>query len=163
MRLTRGTDAGETRICSYYRFNHQFMRDAPITSVLSIGDLSRCTGVGIETIRYYERVGLVHAPARTRGGHRAFDESALKQLGFVKRCRELGFGLGDIRALLALVVENDFTCDEVRDLTEKHLAVIRRKRADLQRLERVLAGMIAECRGGPAPECAIVDALFTRQ
>jgi MerR family mercuric resistance operon transcriptional regulator len=130
---------------------------------LSIGDLSRRTGVNIETIRYYERIGLIRAPARTRGGHRAFDGETSRQLGFVRRCRELGFSLDEIRALLALVVDNNFTCDDVRALTEKHLAVVRRKRADLQRMERVLAGMVSECRNGRTPECQIVDALLAQR
>lgn len=127
---------------------------------LSIGDLGRRTGVKVETIRYYERIGIVRSPARTPGGHRVYDSEALRRLNFVKRCRDLGFGIDEIRALLALVGGNGFTCEEVRTLTERHLDSVRRKRADLQRMERVLAGMVAECRNGRVPECPIVDALF---
>jgi MerR family mercuric resistance operon transcriptional regulator len=130
---------------------------------LSIGDLSRRTGVKVETIRYYERIGVVRSPARTLGGHRMYDPEALRRLNFVKRCRDLGFGIDEIRALLALVTGSGFTCDEVRALTETHLDVVRRKRADLQRMERVLAGMVTECRDGRLPECPIVDALFAQR
>jgi MerR family transcriptional regulator, mercuric resistance operon regulatory protein len=136
------------------------MAEVTNSRALWIGDLSRRTGVNIETIRYYERIGLIAPPARTRGGHRAFDGETLRRLGFVRRCRELGFSLDEIRALLTLVVGGDFTCDEVRVLTERHLATVRRKRADLQRMERVLAAMVAECREGEVPECPIADALF---
>jgi MerR family mercuric resistance operon transcriptional regulator len=130
---------------------------------LSIGDLARRTGVKVETIRYYERIGIVQSPARTLGGHRAYDHEALRRLGFIRRCRELGFGIDEIRDLLGLVANNDFTCDEVRALTESHLALVRRKRADLQRMERVLAAMVAECRNGRVPECPIIDALFAQR
>lgn len=128
-----------------------------------IGELSRRAGVNIETIRYYERIGMIAAPARTGGGHRAYDDEARRRLSFVKSCRDLGFSLEEIRALLALVVDNDFTCDDVRALTEKHLAVVRSKRAELQRMERALAAMVADCRNGKMPQCPIVDALFPVQ
>ena len=128
-----------------------------------IGELSRRTGVNIETIRYYERIGMIEPPARTGGGHRAYDDEARRRLSFVKSCRDLGFSLDEIRALLALVADNDFTCDDVRALTEKHLAVVRGKRAELQRMERTLAAMVADCRDGKMPKCPIVDALFPAQ
>lgn len=127
---------------------------------IPIGELSRRTGVKIETIRYYERIGLIEAPARTSGGHRAYPDEARRRLGFVRSCRDLGFGIDEIRALLALVAEDDFTCDDVRALTERHLATVRGKRAELQRMERVLASMVADCRNGNMPQCPIVDALF---
>jgi MerR family mercuric resistance operon transcriptional regulator len=128
----------------------------------TIGRLSRLTGVNVETIRYYERIGLLAAPARTGGGHRTYDEQARRQLGFIKSCRDLGFSLEEIRALLALLADNNVTCDEVRVLTEKHLATVRDKRAELQRMEAVLEAMVAECRNGQMPQCPIVDALFAR-
>ena len=127
---------------------------------ISIGELSRRAGVNVETIRYYERIGMIAAPARTGGGHRAYDDAAQRRLGFIKSCRDLGFSLEEIRALLALVSGDDFACDEVRALTEKHLATVRSKRAELQRMERVLVAMVADCRNGKMPQCPIVDALF---
>lgn len=139
------------------------MAEIKNSRALSIGDLSRRTGVNIETIRYYERVAMIKAPPRTSGGHRAYDEETQRQLGFVKRCRDLGFSLDEIRTLLAMVNGDDCTCEEVRTLTERHLATVRRKRADLQRMERVLTSMVTECRSGKIPECPIVDALFASQ
>ncbi len=127
---------------------------------LTIGDLSRRTGVKVETIRYYERIGVLPRPHRTGGGHRSYDEAELKRLGFVRRARELGFALQDVRALLALVDGGDYSCAEVRDMTLHHLGAVRRRIADLRRMERVLRAMAAECVGGQVPDCPIVDALF---
>ena len=127
---------------------------------LTIGDTARRTGVNIETIRYYERIGLTSPPPRTEGGHRAYDEDAVKRLEFVRRCRDLGFTLDDIRTLLSLVA-GGFTCGEVRTLTEAHLSVVKDKIADLRRMEGVLLAMIAECRDGTVPDCPIIDALFS--
>jgi MerR family mercuric resistance operon transcriptional regulator len=127
---------------------------------LTIGDLARRTGVNVETIRYYERIGVASPPPRTRGGHRAYDEAMVRRLAFIKRCRDLGFTLEDIRALLSLVAGGS-TCGEVRALTEAHLTKVRDKIADLRRMEVVLAAMITECRDGTVPQCPIVDALFS--
>jgi MerR family transcriptional regulator, mercuric resistance operon regulatory protein len=127
---------------------------------LTIGDVARRTGVNIETVRYYERIGLLPKPTRTEGGHRAYDEAALKRLAFVRRSRDLGFTLDDIRALLSLVA-GGFTCGEVRTLTEAHLANVKRKIADLRRMQKALSGMVAECRDGTVPECPIIDVLFS--
>ena len=84
---------------------------------IGIGSLSRRTGVHIETVRYYEREGLLPEPPRTPGGHRVYDEVHVRRLNFIRRGRELGFTLGEIRQLLALVDENDFTCDEIKEIT----------------------------------------------
>lgn len=128
--------------------------------LLPIGEMSRKTGVHIETIRYYERIGMLPNPARTEGGHRAYDTGLVKRLAFIRRSRELGFSLGEIRALLELVDTGAYTCSEVHERTTKHLATIRRKVADLRRLERVLKDMAAECSRGDVPDCPIVDALY---
>lgn len=142
----------------------QVMSTAPdITNsrALSIGDVSRRTSVNIETIRYYERIGILDPPARTRGGRRVFSAAAVKRLGFVRRCRELGFTLDEIRALLTLVAGDNPSCEEVRALTEAHLQTVRSKIADLGRMERVLATLVAECRSGVVPDCPIVEALYS--
>jgi MerR family transcriptional regulator, mercuric resistance operon regulatory protein len=125
-----------------------------------IGALSRRTGCNIETIRYYERIGLLPAPPRGEGGHRRYGRGHLKRLTFVRRSRELGFTLGEIRHLLALVDGRGTTCAEVKAITLDHLAEVRRKIADLRCLERVLRDMAARCDGGEVPECPVVDALF---
>ncbi len=125
-----------------------------------IGTLSRRTGCNIETIRYYERIGLLPAPPRGEGGHRRYGRGHLKRLTFVRRGRELGFTLDEIRRLLALVDGRGATCGEVKAITLDHLDGVRRKIADLKRLERVLKDMAAQCDGGEVPECPVVDALF---
>jgi len=126
----------------------------------SIGVLSRRTGCKVETIRYYERIGLLPAPSRSAGGHRLYGEDHLKRLTFIRRGRELGFSLDDIRGLLGLVDGGAYTCAEVKAVTLEHLGEVRRKLADLRRLERVLKGMAAECEGGAVPDCPVIDALF---
>lgn len=127
---------------------------------IGIGSLSRRAGVHIETIRYYEREGLLPEPPRTPGGHRAYDEVHVRRLNFIRRGRELGFTLGEIRQLLALVDENDFTCDEVKELTLGQARRVRAKIADLRKIETVLRDMAARCDRGAVPECPVVDALF---
>ena len=125
---------------------------------LTIGALSEGAGVNIETIRYYERIGLLPAPPRSQGGHRLYGSGHRKRLAFIRRGRELGFTLDEIRNLLGLV-EGGYTCGEVRDAALTHLKDIRSKIADLRRMERTLAGTAARCEGGAAPECPIVDVL----
>jgi MerR family mercuric resistance operon transcriptional regulator len=120
------------------------------------------TGVNIETIRYYERIGLVPAPPRTAGRQRAYDADHVKRLAFIRRSRELGFSLDQIRDLLGLVRGHELTCAEVKTLTEQHVADIRRKLTDLKRLERVLNDLAAQCHGKEVPDCPILDALGGR-
>ncbi|MGJ0454312.1 MAG: MerR family transcriptional regulator [Methylocystis sp.] len=127
---------------------------------LSIGKLSKQSGVNIETIRYYEKIGVMPAPGRSAGGYRIYGADCLKRLSFVRRSRRLGFSLDEIRGLLRLVDGHTHTCAQVHALTLNHLAEIRRKIRDLKRLERVMAEMAAQCTGESAPECPIVDALF---
>ena len=127
---------------------------------LTIGVLSKYTGCNIETIRYYERIGLLPSPPRSAGGHRLYGESHLKRLTFIRRGRELGFSLDDIRALLGLVDGGGYTCAEVKTVTLDHIDEVRRKLADLRRLERVLKDMAAQCEGGDVPDCPVIDALF---
>src|SRR3546814_14027019 len=112
--------------------------------------LSRRTGCNIETIRYYEKIGLLPAPARSDGGHRLYGHGHLMRLGFVRRARELGFTLDEIRALLRLAEDRDRPCAEAREVAAAHLTDIRTKIADLQAMESVLAGPVrsAERRGG---------------
>ncbi len=127
---------------------------------LAIGALSRRSGVHIETIRFYERIGILPKPPRTQGGHRVYGQGHLKRLSFVRRSRELGFTLDEVRGLLGLVDSGDYTCAEVKEITLHHLADVRRKIADLRRLERALAEIVAKCKGRKVPECPVIDALF---
>jgi MerR family mercuric resistance operon transcriptional regulator len=126
----------------------------------SIGTLAKRTGVNIETIRFYERIGILPKPPRSEGGHRIYDRDHLKRLTFVRRSRELGFSLAEVRALLRLVDGGRYTCAEVKVVTLGHLADVRRKIADLRRLESVLAEVASKCKGEKAPECPIIDVLF---
>jgi MerR family mercuric resistance operon transcriptional regulator len=101
------------------------------------------------------------APPRTTGGHRDYDREHLKRLTFIRRSRELGFTLDEVRSLLTLVDGGDWTCAEVRAMTLEHLADVRRKIADLEKLGQTLEDMTAQCEGGALPECPIVDALIS--
>jgi len=131
----------------------------PRDRTLSIGDLSRYTGVNIETIRYYERIGLLAAPPRTQGRHRLYDEAHRQRLAFIRRSRDLGFSINDTRDLLGLARGHNLTCAEVKALTEQHVACIRAKIRDLRKLDRVLSDLAAKCRGSSVPDCPILDAL----
>jgi MerR family mercuric resistance operon transcriptional regulator len=128
---------------------------------MSRGLLAKQTGVNIETIRYYEKVGLMPDPVRSAGGHRVYDQSHLKRLSFIRRSRELGFALQEIRELLALVDGGDYTCADVRDRTMVHLDDITKKILDLQKMQRTLKTMASKCDGGLVPDCPIVDALYS--
>lgn len=123
------------------------------------GELAQQSGCNIETVRFYERRGLLPAPPRTAGGQRDYDREHLKRLTFIRRSRDLGFTLDEVRNLLALVDGRDWTCAEVKAITLRHLADIRRKVADLERLARILEDMAAQCDGGAVPECPIIEAL----
>ncbi len=125
-----------------------------------IGQMSRLTGVNIETIRYYERIGILPAPDRTAGGNRQYNQDQLKRLFFIRRARGLGFSLEEIRGLFEMVDRKDFTCGEVHDLTVDHLASVRAKIKHLKKLEKALVGMVTECSRGDVPDCPILDTLF---
>jgi MerR family mercuric resistance operon transcriptional regulator len=127
---------------------------------LSIGALAKRSGVNVETIRYYEKIGVMPAPDRTGAGYRVYGEEHVKRLHFVRRGRELGFGLDKLRGLLRLVDGDAYTCAEVHALTIAHLEEIRRKIADLKRLEKVMASMAAQCTDNQVPDCPVIDALF---
>jgi MerR family mercuric resistance operon transcriptional regulator len=126
---------------------------------LPIGELSRRTGCNIETIRYYERIGLLPTPAR-RGRYRSYDAEDVGRLGFVRRARELGFTLGEVRALLGLAAGGQAACAEVRDLAASHLKDVRARIADLKRMERVLADSVRACDAGQDPGCPLIQALY---
>lgn len=131
----------------------------PRAKPLLIGHLADRTGVNIETIRYYERVGLLPRPPRTQGMHRSYDEGDVRRLAFVRRSRDLGFSLDDIRNLLQLAERGDAACASTKDITLRHLAEVRGKIASLKKLERALKGMSTACRPGRQPSCPIIDAL----
>ena len=122
-------------------------------------DLAQATGCNLETIRYYEGVDLLPAPARTAAGHRVYSGQDVTRLSFIMRARELGFSLEDIRGLLGLGDGALRSCAEVKERTEVHLADVRAKIADLQRIETVLSHTASLCTGRDCPDCAVLDSL----
>lgn len=126
---------------------------------LAIGELGRKTGTKVETIRYYERIGLLSAPARTAGNYRAYGPEHLNRLSFVRRSRDLGFSLDQIWALLALADDRARSCEAVDAIAEEHLAEIDRKLADLNALRNELDRMLKQCGCGTVAECRIIEAL----
>ncbi len=127
---------------------------------LLIGEISRRTGVNIETIRYYERIEVMPKPKRSEGGQRLYNELQLNRLTFIKRSRELGFSLKEVRTLLTLIDSGEMTCSEVHTLTVEHLREVRGKIADLRKLERALKALAAQCSLGDVSDCPIVETLF---
>lgn len=127
---------------------------------LQRGELADRTGCNLETVRYYEKIGLLPEPPRTSGGHRAYGTTHERRLRFILRARELGFSLEEIRALLRLADERDRPCAEARTVAAAHLQDVRAKIADLKRMERVLKNVVAECGDGTLPECPLIETLF---
>ena len=126
---------------------------------LPIGELSKQSGVNIETIRYYERVKMLAPPPRTASGRRVYDATDLRILVFIRRARELGFSFDEVRALLRLGGPEKASCREVREIAAHHLEDIRAKLGDLKKLERLLAKTVARCSGKTAPDCPVLDIL----
>ncbi len=127
---------------------------------MKIGQLSKETGCKIETVRYYERIGLLEEPPRTEGGYRIYDEDDLKRLFFIRRSRKLGFAIEEIRGLLRLVDGGVYTCSDIKEIAMEHIDSIHQKILYLKRLEKSLTHIVSQCSGNTAPECPIVDALF---
>ena len=126
---------------------------------MPIGELSRFCGVNIETIRYYEKIKMLPAPLRTEAGHRVYGLKETRILVFIRRGRELGFTLDQIRALLNLGGPGKASCAEVRDIAEHHIENICAKINDLTKLKRLLRKTVAQCSGGKAPDCPVLDIL----
>ena len=127
---------------------------------VTIGTLSKHSGCNIETIRYYERIELLPPPPRSPGGNRLYGSEHLKRLTFIRRSRELGFTLDEVRTMLSLVDGGAYTCADVQALSALHLQNVRYKIRDLKKLETTLAAIVSQCSGDKVPECPIIDALF---
>ncbi len=127
---------------------------------LSIGQLAGRAGCKIETIRYYERIGLMPSPPRTAAGRRVYSTEHARRLMFIRRCRELGFSIEEIRMLLSLVDEGRYRCAEIQALTVEHIRNIQNKITDLKKLEKTLVQIAAQCQGDDIPDCPIIDALY---
>jgi MerR family mercuric resistance operon transcriptional regulator len=135
------------------------MTDHETESDLTRGQLAHATGCNIETIRYYEKTGLLPDPPRTNAGYRIYSAAHATRLRFILRARELGFMMEDIRGLLGLSDGTMPTCAEVKARTERHLVDIRARIADLQRIEATLAETAAQCSGQAVPDCPVLDTL----
>lgn len=127
---------------------------------LTIGQLARLGGVGVETVRFYERQGLLAEPARKESGYRQYAEDVVARLRFIRRAKDLGFSLKEIAELLALRFESDTSCAEVREKAAAKIADIEAKIESLQRMKAALMTVTSQCSGrGPTSECPILDAL----
>lgn len=128
-------------------------------SNLSRGELARLTDCNIETIRYYEKIGMLPDPPRTATGYRVYSAPHVARLRFILRGRALGFSMEEIRGLLGLEDGAAPTCADVKERTERHIADIRARIADLRRIEAVLAATASRCSGAEIPECPVLDAI----
>jgi DNA-binding transcriptional MerR regulator len=132
-------------------------------STLTIGGLSAETGCNVPTIRYYEQIGLLPSAQRAPNGHRYYREADLKRLVFIKRCRDFGFPIEQVRTLLNLIEDGDRSCVEVRDMAQEHLDAVRAKLEELRQLEASLAAFVegcdTACIGGATSDCVIIEDL----
>jgi DNA-binding transcriptional MerR regulator len=119
-------------------------------SKLTIGGLAKATGTTVETVRWYEKVGLLPVPARTSGNYRTYKSEHLKRLSFIRRSRGLGFTIEEVRALLALADQQDRDCGEVAAIARRHLAEVERKITDPTTVAAELRTVIRQCHGGPS-------------
>ena len=128
--------------------------------VITRGELAKRTGCNAETIRYYEKIGLLLEPLRSPGGYRQYDANHEHRLRFVMRGRELGFSIEDLQSLLDLVDRRAVSCGEVEKLAKNHLHSVREKISDLKRIETTLRNTVKCCSGEDVPDCPLIDRLF---
>src|SRR5258706_1483124 len=128
--------------------------------ILTIGQVARQAGVGVETVRFYEREGLLEEPPRRASGYRQYSEQVVKRIHFIKRAQKLGFSLKEITELLTLRVDGQTSCEEVKQRTEAKIAEVEQKFSELQRIRQALLQVATLCTGqGPASACPMLDAL----
>ncbi len=126
---------------------------------MKIGELSRATGTNIETIRYYERIGLLPAPDRTAANYRSYSDAHRSRLSFVRHSRDLGFTIEEIRSLLDLSDDPSRDCGEADGIASAHLEQVEEKIAQLTLLRNELTRIVGRCRGGVAADCRVIEAL----
>src|SRR5215470_15152777 len=128
-----------------------------------IGTLARRTATSVPTIRYYEDVGLLPRADRSASGQRTYGNDATERLTFIRRCREFGFSIGQVKTLVGLMQDKTRSCVEARDLAVTHLTSVRAKLEELKTWEKSLSGLVesceASCIGGPAPDCIVMEDL----
>ena len=126
---------------------------------ISIGELSKRSGVKITTVRYYERVGLMTKPERSAGGQRMYREDDIRRISFIKHSRHLGFSLDAIREMLQLQTTPAMDCSTANEIAETQLALVRQRIAQLTSLEKELERIAKACGGGAAADCKVIEAL----
>lgn len=128
-----------------------------------IGNLAKRTGTNTPTIRYYEEIGLLPRPDRQEGKQRRYGDEDVRRLTFIRRCRDFGFSIKQVRTLTSLVQDRTKSCFEARDLAQEHLKEVRGKLKELRELEKSIAGFVESCNvactGGPGPDCVILEDL----
>ncbi|WP_325344439.1 MerR family transcriptional regulator [Xylophilus sp.] len=128
---------------------------------LNFGELAERTGTNTPTIRYYEGIGLLPRPDRQEGNQRRYGDDAVKRLTFIRRCRDCGFSIEQVRTLTSLMQDRDRSCFEARDLAHGHLKEVQAKLKELRELEKNIASFVESCNvaygGGPAPYCIILE------
>ncbi|QFT76817.1 helix-turn-helix domain-containing protein [Erythrobacter sp. THAF29] len=125
---------------------------------MKIGEVSKRSGCNIETIRYYERIGVIAPPPR-KGTYRDYGPEDVERLRFVRRARELGFSLEEVQALLDLAPHPNANCEQVQAIAEQHLANVRKKLADLKKMEAALAVLVSRCGERSEDRCPVVESL----
>ena len=126
---------------------------------VTIGKVAAITGCHIETIRFYEKEALLPHPDRSEGGHRLYSTQLIERLVFIRRSRELGFSMAEIRQLLSLVDGEQVSCQRVQQIADEHLRDVRAKIADLKKMERSLDDLSNQCSGDDVPDCPIIEVL----
>ncbi|MDA8051247.1 MAG: helix-turn-helix domain-containing protein [Rhodospirillales bacterium] len=127
--------------------------------MVPIGVAARRTGCGIDTIRFYEKVGVLQRPRRTESGRRVYGTSEIARLTFIYRARKLGFSLDEVRGLLSLAEGEERPCEDVKRAAIRHRQDVRRKIADLRAVETTLGALIRQCQAGGPAECPLIEAL----
>lgn len=145
------------------RPGHAVDYDAGMNARLTIGLVARRTGSTVPTIRYYEEIGLLPPASRTEAGQRQYDEGTVRRLAFIRRCRDFGFSIDQVRELVGLVDQPERPCSEVRDIAAIHLQQVRVKLDELKALEASLSAFVfsceSACAGGAAIDCTILEDL----
>ena len=126
---------------------------------MQIGDLSRAAGVNIETLRYYERIGVLPRAARQVNGRRTYSQDDARRLGFIRHARDLGFDLADVRTLLALQEQPEASCEDASRIAQAQLEAVESRIARLQSLRAELTRMLTECQNGVVAQCRVIEAL----
>jgi MerR family copper efflux transcriptional regulator len=143
----------------WYRV-YSFLEGVIAMEIFSIGQVARLAGVGVETVRFYERKGLLSEPPRRASGYRQYSEEVVKQIRFIKRTQQLGFSLKEIMELLMLRVDGQTSCEQVKERAEAKVASVEQKIVELQGMRQALLQVAALCTGeGPASACRMLDAL----